>query len=225
MPFTNQFKDKYFAPGFSSFTAATIPDMSDASPKQGHWLRMFILNTGLRVTIDDDTRRSLYNFLRRTEAAFREYEAARRLTMAHLANPNPDAVSEYIEAIGHWEQFLSQADRARAVLVRGEKILFVKDDGSVFQRLNFLYNVTKHLESAIKAGQLPPDGTLPVWLTNDGLQAVDEELTFAEISAILTDLAKWADAAQDPLTMRETIRASYDLGEEEGDSSVESANV
>jgi hypothetical protein len=81
------------------------------------------------------------------------------------------------------------------------------------------------LESAIKAGQLPPDGTLPVWLTNDGLQAVDEELTFAEISAILTDLAKWADAAQDPLTMRETIRASYDLGEEEGDSSVESANV
>jgi hypothetical protein len=145
--------------------------------------------------------------------------------MAHLANPNPDAVSEYIEAIGHWEQFLSQADRARAVLVRGEKILFVKDDGSVFQRLNFLYNVTKHLESAIKAGQLPPDGTLPVWLTNDGLQAVDEELTFAEISAILTDLAKWADAAQDPLTMRETIRASYDLGEEEGDSSVESANV
>jgi hypothetical protein len=213
MPFTNDFKDKYVAPGFSSFTSAAIPDMSAVSQEQGHWLKNFILNSCFRVTVDDDTRRTLYSFLRRTEATFREYEAARRLTLAHLANPKTDTVSEYIEAIGHWEQFLSHADRAWAVLIRGEQILFVKNDGSVFQRLNFFYNLTKHLESAIKSGQLPPDGTLPVWLTNDGLQAVDGKLTFTEISEILTDLAKWADAAQDPLTMRETIRTSYNLPE------------
>jgi len=35
------------------------------------------------------------------------------------------------------------------------------------------------------------------------------------MAEILTDLAKWADAAQDPLTMRETIRASYDLSEDD----------
>lgn len=84
----------------------------------------------------------------------------------------------------------------------------MEDDGSGIQRLNLLYNRTKHLESAINSGQLPPDGTLPVWLTNDGLRAVDAELTFAELAEILTDLAKWADAAQDPLTMRETIRSA-----------------
>ena len=94
-------------------------------------------------------------------------------------------------AIGHWKQFLSQADRAWAVLVRGEKILFVKDDGSAFQRLNLLYNRSKHLESAIKREQLPADGTLPVWLTNAGLQAVDGGLTFVEIAETLTDLGKW----------------------------------
>jgi hypothetical protein len=93
----------------------------------------------------------------------------------------------------------------------------VKDDGSVIQRLNLLYNRTKHLETAINSGQLPPDGTLPVWLTNDGLQAVDAELTFTELAGILTDLAKWADAAQNPLTMRETIRAAYGLSQEEDD--------
>jgi hypothetical protein len=212
---TNEFMDKYVAPNFSAFTEATIPDMSAISPEQGHWLRNFVLNGFFRASLDDSTRRSLYSFLRRTEAAFREYEAARRLTLAHLARPNPDASSQYIEAIEHWEQFLSQADRAWAVLVRGAKIVFVKDDGSVFQRLNLLYNITKHLESAIKADQFPPDGTLPVWLTNDGLQAVDGMLTFIEISEILADLAKWADAAQDPPTMREAIRASYGLGEEE----------
>lgn len=218
---TGNFTDKYVAPGFSSFTAATIPDMSAVSREQGHWLGNFILNSWARVTMDDDMRRTLFNFLRRTEAAFREYEEARRLTLAHLADRRPNAVSEYIKAIGHWEQFLSQADRAWAVLAKGEKILFVKDNGSVVQRLNLLCNRTKHIESAIKSGQLPPDGTLPVWLTNDGLRAVDAELTFAEIAEILTELAKWADAAQDPLTMRETIRVSYGLSEEESDSSAE----
>jgi hypothetical protein len=221
MPFTNEFKDKYVAPGFSAFTAATIPDMSDVSSERGHWLRNFILNSSFRASMDDGTRRTLYSFLRRTESAFQEYEAARTLTLAHLAEVNPDSVSKYLEAIAHWEQFLSHADRAWTVLVRDKPVRFEKNDGSTFQRLNFLYNVTKHLESAIKADQFPPDGTLPVWLTNDGLQAVGQKLDFIEIEEMLRDLGKWADAAQDPLTMRETIRASYGLGEEDGDENTE----
>lgn len=210
--------DRFVAPGFSSFIVATIPDMSAVSKEQGYWLTNFILNSCLRVALDDGTRRTLFNFLRRTEAAFEEYEAARRLTLAHLANPKH---KDYIRAVGHWEQFLSQADRAWFVLVRGEQVLFGRNDGSVLERLHLLYNRTKHLETAINSGQLPPGGTLPVWLANDGLQAVDGKLTFAEIAEILTDLAKWADAAQDPLTMRDTIRAAYGLDEEEGESSGE----
>jgi hypothetical protein len=184
---------------------------------QRRWVVSFILNGSLRapVTMDDDTRRTLYSFLRRTEAAFQEYEEARRLTLEHLADQRPISVSRYIKAVGHWEQFLSQTYQAWTVLVRGQKILFVNGDGSVFERLNLLYGRTKHLEKAINSGQLPPRGTLPVWLTNDGLHALDAELTFIEMAEILTDLAKWADAAQDPLTMRETISASYGLSEDD----------
>jgi hypothetical protein len=225
VPFSDYFKDKYIAPGFSAFTAATIPDMSAVSPEQGNWLGNFILNSWARVTLDDDTRRTFYNFLRRAEAAFREYEEARRLTLAHLADLRPNAVSQYIKAIWHWEQFLSQADRAGAVLVRGRKVLFAKDDGTALQRLNLLYNRTKHLETAINSGQLPPDGTLPVWLTNDGLQAVDGKLTFAEMAEILTDVAKIAEAVQDPPTMQEKIRQSFGSSEDEGDSSGEPAST
>jgi hypothetical protein len=43
---------------------------------------------------------------------------------------------------------------------------------------------------------LPPEGTLPLWLTNDGLQAADAGLTFTELAEILTDLTSWADAAK-----------------------------
>jgi hypothetical protein len=216
---TNVFMDRLVAPGFSDFTEATIPDMSNISPSQGHWLRNFILNSSpLRDNMDIDFRRTLFSFLRRTEVAFREYAAARLLTLSHLANANPNAVSEYIEAIAHWEQFLAQAEQAWAVLTRDQPVRFDPGDGSVLQRLNFLYNVTKHLGSAIRADQFAPNSTLPVWLTNHGLQAKDQALTFTEIADMLTDLAKWAGAAQDPPTMRDTIRASYGL-DEENDSS------
>lgn len=208
--------DKYVAPGYSGFTAAKIPDMSAISKEQGHWVANFILGgSPLRVTLDDDTRSTFYNFLRRTEAAFLEYEEARQLTMTHLADPKP---RQYIKAIGYWERFLSDADRAWALLDRGEKILFVKDDGSILQRLNLLYNRSKHIESAIKSSQLPPNGTLPVWLTNEGLEATDAKLTFEEMADILSDLAKWADAVQDPLTMQETIKTTYSISEEEDQS-------
>ena len=209
MPFTSQFKDKFVAPEISSFTAASIPDVSAVSAEQGYWLLNFMLSSALRVTMDDALRRTLYNFLRRAEAAFREYEAARQATLAYLANPNPDAVSQYIVAIGHWEVFLSQAYQAWCLLAKGQKILFEPGDGSVTQRLNLLYNRAKHAEKAITSQQLPPDGTLPVWLKNDGLHCVESILTFEEIAEVLKDLALWADAVQDPLTMREKIMAQY----------------
>jgi hypothetical protein len=205
---TNDFKDKFVAPEISSFTEASISDLSGL---QERWLVSFILNSSLVVQLDDATRRTIYNFLRQAEAAFREYSSARQMTLAHLANPNPDAVSEYIIAIGHWEVFLSHAYQAWCLLARGQKILFTPGDGSTMQRLNLLYNRTKHAESAITAEQLPPDGTLPVWLRNDGLHSVESSLTFEEIAEMLEDLAVWADAAQNPATMREKIAAKYGI--------------
>jgi hypothetical protein len=115
---TNDFKDKFVAPEISSFTEASISDLSGL---QERWLVSFILNSSLVVQLDDATRRTIYNFLRRAEAAFREYSSARQMTLAHLANPNPDAVSEYIIAIGHWEVFLSQAYQAWCLLARGRR--------------------------------------------------------------------------------------------------------
>ena len=212
---TNDFKDKFIAPEISWFTEASIHDLSRL---QERWLVSFILNSGLVVQLDDATRRTLYNFLRRVEGAFREYSSARQMTMAHLANPNPDAVSEYIIAIGHWEAFLSQAYQAWCLLARGQQILFTQGDGSTMQRLNLLYNRTKHAEKAITAEQLPPDGTLPVWLKNDGLHSVETSLTFEEIAEMLEDLAVWAEAAQNPATMREKIAAKYGISLDEQQS-------
>ena len=173
MMMSDNFKHRYVAPEVSTFTTAEIPELSDVSREQTHWLLNFILNSAIRVRVDDSTRSTLFNFLRRTEAAFREYAEARSRTLAHLSDPRPNAVSDYIRAIDHWEQFLLQADRAWTVSVRGQPVLFAKNDGSVLQRLNYLYNLTKHLDSAIRSNPpvMPSEGTMPMWLRNDGCTA------------------------------------------------------
>ena len=50
-----------------------------------------------------------------------------------------------------------------------------------------------------------------MWLKNDGLHSVESSLTFEEITEMLEDLAVWADAAQNPATMREKIAAKYGI--------------
>ncbi len=206
--------DRYVAPNMSRFTAATIPDMSAVSAEQEHWLRNFVLGTAMgAIVLNDDFRRSWFNYARRTMMAFREYGAARDRTIAYLARQNPNAVAGYFIALGHWEIFLGQAYHAWLLLSRepladGHKF-YKTGDGSQIERLNRLYNRSKHTETAINAGQFPPGGTLPVWLENDGLRCTDGALTFGEMTEILSELGVWADAMQDPSTMGAKIQAHY----------------
>jgi hypothetical protein len=204
---TNDFLDKFVAPKISAFTAVSIPELR-GMPQ--NWLMIFILSSCLRVNLDDDSWRTFYNFLRKTEAAFREYNLAQQLTTAYLENPEIKA--EYIQAIDHWEMFLAVAYQAWALLARGERDLLGAEDDAALMRLNSLYNVTKHIDGAIKRRhprQFPAHGVLPLWLENDGLHGMESVLSFEEIVDMLEDLARFAEAAQDPLTMREKIQAAY----------------
>lgn len=212
MPLSAYAKDNYIAPGMSEFTSAAIRDMTGTSAEQEHWLYNYMLNTLFRVTLDERVRQSLFNFLRRSQFAFREYALAREQTVTYLKRV--DAVSTYFLAIGHWEVFLAYAYQAFELLARTEKrALFEPGDGSVLQRLWLLYNRSKHVNKAINAGQLAPGSTLAVWLTNEGLSAAGGNLTFDEMAEILEELARWSDAAQDPLTMREKVLMHYPTAE------------
>jgi hypothetical protein len=207
MPLSDDAKDRYIVPGMSAFTTATIEDMSETSAEQKHWVGNFLLNSIFRARVNGPTKPTLLNFLRRADAAFDEYSLARSRTLAYLASPN--AVMEYLAAITHREVFLSQAYQAYCILDMGQGSLFRKHDGSVLERLNLLYGRAKHIEKAIAAvGQLPENGTLAIWLTNDGLRSTDSYLTFGETAEILRDLARFADTLQDPLTMREKLTAT-----------------
>ncbi|WP_181314376.1 hypothetical protein [Phormidesmis priestleyi] len=66
--------------------------------------------------------------------------------------------------------------------------LFKKGDGSIFERLNRIYSVIKHLEtSSLQPGQLHL-----LWFTNDGLSTSVASLNFTEIMEIIEDTCQLA---------------------------------
>jgi hypothetical protein len=199
--FSDAILDRHIAPGVSTFTKADIPDMSSWSKESSHWIANFFLNS-LTASFAPPMNAYAYNFLRRAQYAFSEYHLARESTLAFVANGG-QSPTRYADALFHWECFLGQSWHAFNLLVTAwNGKAFKKNDGSIEQRLNTLYNQMKHIESRIENGQMIPGATVPVWLENEGLHSVDTSLTYAESAEILKELAKYADALMNPKTAK-----------------------
>lgn len=199
--------DTHIAPGVSAFTQANIPVMATWAKESPHWIANFFLNSAFTATFAPPMNAYAYNFLRRAQYAFSEHHLARESTLVFLA-PGGQSASRYADALFHWECFLGQAWHAFALLIAAwDGKAFEKNDGSVEQRLNALYNQMKHVESRIENKQLIPGATVPVWLTNAGLQSVDAALTYDESTDVLKELSKYANVLMNPKTAKTSINA------------------
>jgi hypothetical protein len=190
----------------SEFTTVNISDMSAHDSQQQFWTINFVLNTMMRVAVQQPHRAWIYAFLRYTQAAFEEYELARRAAYEYVSGDRFQNVSPYLRALYHYEAFLGQADQARAVLARmnGKTRFFEKDDGSALQRLNLLHNKSKHADSAIQEGEVPGDSTMVLWLSNEGICHSEAVLRYEEMASLLADLAGAANRLSAPPVPEET---------------------
>jgi hypothetical protein len=213
--FSSYAQDTFIAPGVSTFNTAEIPDMSRYDSESSHWVADLFLNSMFRGRWEPPANAYVYNYVRRAEAAFSEHALAREATLKFLANEG-QSPSLYAAAVLHWEFFLGQSWQGYALLARlashsgGEPrdtMIFARGDGSIEERLNKLYNAMKHEEKRIAAGQILEGATVPVWLTNEGIQSTDAFLMFGETAEILRDVAKWANIVVDPREMAEKLQA------------------
>jgi hypothetical protein len=187
MPLTNYASDKFVARDFSKFTAHGLQPIAPKFDQAPHWLENCILNSIFGSPIADEPKPLLFTIIRRAEHALREYELAREWLDAFITKER--SVSAYFLAMSHLETALScsyQAfDLARKAV---NQKLFEKGDGSIFERLNRIYSVIKHLEAlSLQPGQLHL-----LWFTNDGLSASVAVLTFTEIMEIIEDISRLA---------------------------------
>lgn len=195
--------DKYLATDVSRFTAAAIPGIGSKHPESTHWVFNYFLNLNLRGQFDSPTRELVGVFLRRLTIAFEEYDLAKARTDEFIERrtDGEQAMRVYVSALHHWEQCVAATWQAIAAVTKpsGQK-LFKADDGSVEQRLNHIYNWSKHTEEKLDPDQVPDLGPLAVWLTNEGLQSLkDCVLTWSELAEMLEALALVADRLQDPI--------------------------
>lgn len=197
MTLTNYSLDNFVAPHLSEITVNSAPEVM--TDQQNYWVRNFILNTLIGVRLLNPARQYIMNFLRKTESSFHEYSNARLLLSEYIASDR-DAISKYLSAVLHYEVCLAQTYQAcmLAKNIIGLTKVFETGDGSTLDRLNKMYNLSKHMDTTIAAGQLPEDSIIPVWLTNDGLQSHVAALSFAELAKLLEDLGKIANKLSNP---------------------------
>jgi len=182
--------DIFIAPKLSKLTECNAPDLSDLTDQ---WLNNFILNNIFNLNLPDKEKAYLLNFFRRVEAAFYEYNKARNALTEYITTDR-NIISPYFQALNHFETLFAQLYQAYLLLKSATELkLFEKDDNSELNRVNKIYNVSKHMYERIENGTLPEQGTCAVWITNNGIESTDAAITFVELKDILIELSKLAN--------------------------------
>ena len=200
MIWTNFAKDKFLAPHVSALTECRARPLELVGGQPEKWLPGFVLNSMLRVSWTEPARQLAFMIVRRVDAAVREYEAGRAELEAFVDQGSQLGIQRYSRGLMHFETCVGATFQAW-MLVRQlstlsrevpeeEPKLFEEDDGTDIQRLNSLYNTSKHADERIVRGHFAPDSTLPIWIVNEGLAAVDCHLSFAELADLLKALAR-----------------------------------
>jgi hypothetical protein len=199
-------KDRLIAPHFSQLTAPKIPDISG---ERKYVLSAFILNAKLAVSIPNGLRQHVFNFIRKSEDAFDEYAEAGRRLKQHVAAKN-QTVSPYFAALRHFEHCLGHLYEAvlcvNGLRLPGHEKQFDKADGSVLDRVFVLHNHVKHMDTKFRQGKyhdeqsftlfatggpnsrvladsdIPDVASVPIWLTNNGLECRAAALTYRELA-------------------------------------------
>jgi hypothetical protein len=198
-----QLFDEHLATDISMFTEANIPEL--VHPEAEFWPANYFLNSAMRTAYTSPTKEYVFTFIRRTTAAFEEYDLARNATQQFVdrRSAGEQPVNTYRSALHHWEQCVALAWQAIDVWRKLTNVhAFNAGDRSAEERLNLTYNRSKHTDKAIAAAQMPPIGPLAMWLANDGLRTTESVLEWVELHDVLSELGKAADLLQDPEKVR-----------------------
>jgi hypothetical protein len=180
MPFTKSAVELFISARAAAITTCGAGDVKAMVPESTHWLSNF----GLAVIFNDfpptAMRPFVINFIRRVYAAFLEYDLARREVL-NLVKDGNGRWSPYFAALTSFEVAVAQLYLALdSVRKLRNHDFFTTGDGSFEERLNLIYNASKH--------QLA-ETELPVWFTNEGLACGRATLTFTEIEDFMKKMA------------------------------------
>lgn len=196
-------KDNYIAAEISKLVRCGAEDISE---NKKYLLNAFIKNHKLATSLKNESRRLIFNFIRKTEIAFNEYCYARNSLIDYLATKD-ETVTPYFQSLAHLENCIIHLYQAAMLFngIAGEK-QFQKDDGSIFDRANKMYNQIKYIESYAELGQFKGASSFEVfvkyqnesssldrekigdlsttalWITNCGIECKMAKISFTDLA-------------------------------------------
>lgn len=189
MPVSNYFLDKFVSYELSKLTECNAREVSNRFSQSEFWITNFVLNSVFGHQVNESGRRFAFAFLRRAEYAFTEYEYARKALKGFVEAPT-ERVSLYFKALSHFEMAISMLWQAYSFIIRAiDEKLFAKGDNSAYEKLNNIYNVSRHFNPSA----LPDEHLHAVRITNDGIHIEGCNLSFAEIEELLLEIGTLAD--------------------------------
>jgi hypothetical protein len=179
MPLSKYAIDTFISSKITELTECHLTDLSAEFPNSKDWVSRFGLTVIFVKPLPEAARPFVIQFVRRTEMAIAEYARMRVELQYLLSGPQ---WSPYYRALHHGEvatAMLYQAyDLTRTKL---KQDFFDRNDGSPLQRLNCIYNTSKHQPAEVQD---------PVWLSNDGFHTAKAKLLYSEFEDLARSLAR-----------------------------------
>ena len=200
MPFTTYGLDKFFAQEISALSECNAPDLAEHFAEVEPLIDNFILNSIFTSPIKTQYKPYIFGIIRRVQMALVEYQNGRTLLLLYL-NESKKNTSLYFQALSHFEIAVTQLYQAydfwRQLGKKRESKetnLLKTRDGSPLQKLNRLYNVSKHLQPSTI-----PEGNLHhVWISNNGICASEVTMSFTELADLVKEYVAVANAFSNP---------------------------
>jgi hypothetical protein len=132
---------------------------------------------------------SIFAVIRRAQAAIQAYDNGVDTLKQFAAERNIDG---YFQALGAFESALANTYQGLEFLRKNVKErLFEKGDGSDLERINRIYNISRHYDPA---KDLSEEHLRAVWLRNDGLCTKEYTITYNELRSWVEYLCKISDS-------------------------------
>ena len=188
MPLSLYALDNFVAQDLSELTECRMVSVAHDFPEHASWLSTFVLNWMLRIPLPKEKAALVFALIRRADGAIDDYEAA----LAHLAElvNGGRNISLYFRCLRRFESTVAMVYQALDVGRKAiERKLFTESEGSPYERLNRIYNRSRHA----KPETLPSGQLHAVWIKNDGLYTDGANLTFDELRDLICMICRVAD--------------------------------
>ncbi|MEX5684118.1 hypothetical protein [Pseudomonas silesiensis] len=185
MSISNYALDKFVAQDMSKLSLLSIKSLAEEFPNADKWLEQFVLRRIFQAHVPDEKAALALAIIRRTHAALQEWELASTAAQGDLRS-----IGIYFGVVHHLESCISSTwqglEFARKSLGRD---FFTKGDGSAYERMNWIYNVSRHFDpEALQQGD-----THRVWLSDQAMHTREKTVSFDELREAIRMLARTSE--------------------------------